>query len=87
MRYRDFGCRFGQPHNLKIIHESPRVKWEVCTICNKKFRWNKGYKGRTANNEYLKAHIRNFAQKFGATKRVYHKIYRPEECVINLCQT
>lgn len=83
MRYGyDLGCRFGQPHDLKIIHETPSAKWEVCQICNKKFRWNKGYKGRTDNAAYLKAHVRNFAQKFGVTKRVYHKVWKPEKCVI-----
>lgn len=63
---------------MKIIHETKSVKWEVCQICNKKFRWNKRNKGRVENNAYLKAHVRNFAQRFGATKRVYHKVYKPE---------
>lgn len=79
----DLGCRTrGIPHEMRVIHETPRVKWEVCQLCNKKFRWNKGYKQRLKNAEYLKAHVRNFAQKFGATKRIYNKVYRPEKCVI-----
>jgi hypothetical protein len=83
MRYgRDLGCRFGQPHDMQIVHENPRVKWEMCPICGGRFRWNKGYKGRIDNNEYLKAHVRNFAQKSGATRRIYNKIYKPENCVI-----
>lgn len=77
-------CRFGLPHDLKIIHETPKIKIEVCQICNKKFRFNKGYKSRIDNQAYLKLHIRNFAQKFGATKRIYHKIYKKEECVIKI---
>lgn len=81
---RNLGCRFGQPHDLKVIHENPQVKWEVCQICNKKYRWNKGYKGRIQNTEYLKAHVRNFAQRFGATKRIYHKVYKPETCTIQI---
>ncbi len=81
MRY---GCRFGQPHDFQILHENPQVKWEVCRICNKKMRWNKGYKGRVKNAEYLKAHARNFAQRFGATKRLYMKVYQPEKCLIKL---
>jgi len=85
MRYgHDLGCRYGQPHDLKIVKENPQFKWEVCLICNKKFKWNKGYKGRVKNIEYLKVHLRNFAQKFGATKRVYHKIYKPDNCIIKL---
>lgn len=81
MRY---GCRYGLPHDLKIIWENPQQKIEVCQICNAKFRWNKGYKGRTDNQRYLKAHIRNFAQKFGTTKRVYNQVYQPNNCVITI---
>jgi hypothetical protein len=74
----DFGCKYGQPHSLRIISQNDKAKWEVCDICGKKFRWNKRFKGRVENNEYLKAHVRNFCQKSGATKRIYHKIYKPE---------
>lgn len=84
MRYgRDLGCRYkGIPHDLKVLGESKMVKWEICQICNKKFRWNKGYKGRIRNAEYLKAHVRNFCQRFGITKRIYHKVYKPEKLKI-----
>lgn len=83
MRFGNFGCKtHGIPHDLKIVYENKSKKIEVCQLCNKMFRWNKGFKGRVNNVEYLKAHIRNFAQKFGATKRVYHKIYNPEKTVI-----
>ena len=86
MRYTgDLGCRYrGIPHEMMIVHENPQVKWERCMICGKRYRFNKGYKGRVDNNEYLKVHVRNFAQKFGATKRVYNKVYRPETCTITI---
>lgn len=86
MRYTgDLGCRYrGVPHDMRVIHENPQVKWETCQICNKKFRWNKGYKQRIQNQEYLKAHVRNYAQKWGATKAVYNRIYRPDSCVIKI---
>lgn len=85
MRYDDFGCRYrGIPHDLKILWENPQKKGEVCEICNKKFRWNKGYKARVQNAAYLKAHVRNFCQKWGATKAVYHRIYKPEKCIIKI---
>ena len=67
-----------------ITYENPRIKCEVCTICNKKFRWNKGYRGRVQNVEYLKAHARNYAQRFGATKRLYNQIYNPQNCTITI---
>jgi len=79
-----FGCKFGQPHDLKRIGENPQQIWERCIICNKTFRWNKGYKGRVENAEYLNAHVRQFAQDFGSTKRVYMKIYKPNKVIINL---
>jgi len=80
MRYTsDLGCRTrGIPHDLNILHETKAAKYEICQICNKKFRWNKRTKGRVHNVLYLKAHVRNFAQKFGATKRIYNKVYKPE---------
>lgn len=86
MRYTgDLGCRYrGIPHDLRIVAETPHAKWEVCQICNRKFRWNKGYKARVQNAEYLKAHVRNFAQRWGATKAVYHRIYKPETCTITI---
>ena len=74
----NFGCKYGLPHDLKPLHEDARVKWEVCELCNRKFKWIKGFKGRVQNQEYLKAHARNFAQRSGPTKRLYNKIYKPE---------
>ena len=78
------GCKWGEPHDLHVIHETEKVKWEVCTRCCRKFRWNKGYKGRVQNLEYLKAHARNYAQKGGATNRLYMRTYEPERCIINI---
>ena len=81
---KNLGCVYGKPHDLEILHENKMVKWELCHICNKKFRWNKTRKGRVQNTEYLKAHVRNFAQKGGATKRVYNKVYKPESTKIRI---
>lgn len=80
-----FGCRYGQPHDLIQIGDNPQQKWDKCKICGKTFRWNKGYKGRINNAEYLKAHIRQFAQSFGATKETYMKLYEPEKTIIHIC--
>lgn len=79
-----FGCRFGQPHNFVRIGATPQQIWEQCTICGEKKKWNKGYRGRIENTEFLKAHVRQFAQDFGSTKRVYMKLYKPEETIIKL---
>jgi hypothetical protein len=69
---------------MKILHETKTVKWEVCMGCNMKKRYNKGYRGRVNNVEYLKDHVRNFAQRFGATKGVFNRIYQPEKCIIKI---
>jgi len=79
-----FGCRFGLPHELKILHQNKHAKWEVCLICNNKFRWNLGYKSRIDNVAYLMAHARNFCQKNGATKRLYNKLYNPHKTIIHI---
>lgn len=81
----DLGCRYrGVPHDLRIIHQNDHVKVERCAICNKSYRFHKGFRGRTDNVKYLKAHVRNFAQKFGATKAVYHRVYKPELSIIRI---
>lgn len=79
-----FGCKFGQPHDMVRIGENPQQIWEKCRLCGKSFRWNKGYKGKIKNTEYLKAHVRQFAQPTGATKRVFMKIYEKDKTTISL---
>lgn len=78
----NYGCRNSLPHDLIATFENPRIKCEVCQICNKKFRWNKGFKGRVDNVKYLEAHARNYAQKFGKTKRLYMQLYKPDKIKI-----
>lgn len=80
----DFGCRFGQPHDMRRVHEGPQVIVERCSRCMKQFRWNKGFKGRVANAAYLKAHIRQFAQRIGSTRRVFMQLYEPHKTTITL---
>lgn len=79
-----FGCRFGQPHDYASIHETPALKVEVCRICGDRRRWPKGAGGRIASPEYLVAHVRQFAQPNGPTRRVFNKLYRKEKASIHL---
>lgn len=81
---KQYGCRWGLPHDLTATIENGVVKCEVCKICGRKFRWNKGNRKRVENNRYLAAHARNFAQKGGATHRLYMRLYEPEKCVIKV---
>lgn len=81
----DLGCRFrGIPHDMMFVADTKAMKIERCRICGKIMKWRKSAKGRVNNIEYLKAHLRNTCQRFGATKRVYHKIYRNKDCKITL---
>lgn len=85
MRYGTrFGCRWGMPHDFVQLKDAPTFKVERCRLCGLRKRWNKGYKGRIENQEYLQAHVRQYAQKFGSTKRVFMKLYRKENCTIIL---
>lgn len=86
MRYTgDLGCRTrGIPHDFTIVYENSRFKVEVCHLCNKKYKWNKRFLSRIDNINYLKAHVRNYAQKFGATKRVYNRVYKRSNLKISI---
>lgn len=80
----NYGCKWGQPHEMTLLHDGRAAKWERCTVCNRTFRWTKGFKGRVNNPEYLKAHARNYAQPGGATNRLWKRLYEPESCTIKL---
>lgn len=77
-----FGCRWGAPHDFQVIKDAKKYKVEKCKLCGVVKRWNKGYQGRIDNNQYLKDHVRQYAQKSGSTKRVYAKMYQKEKTII-----
>ena len=79
-----FGCRWGLPHDFVQLRDTPGFKIERCRICRIRKRWNKDAKGRVENAEYLHEHVRQYAQPGGSTKRVFSKLYKPEECVITI---
>ena len=81
---KNYGCIYGLPHNLITLKEFSDIKIEQCQLCGKKLRWRKDYKGRVDNIKYLEAHARNFAQEFGRTKRLFKKMYKPEQCVLKI---
>ena len=81
---RRYGCRWGLPHDMVVLKDTVRVKWERCSVCRRTFRWNKGYRMRIDNRRYLEAHARNYAQKGGATNRLYMRLYEPTKCKIIL---
>ena len=64
VRYCDFTCTF----------EDAGGKVEVCIHCGRKVIYLKK-NGRTDNIKYLKMHVRNFAQPYGATRKIFEEIY------------
>ena len=83
MQYgRDLGCMYGAPHNMRYLANTKTAKWEKCVLCGRTFRWTKGARGRVDNAEYLKAHLRQFAQRSGATRRIFHQLYRRDQMAI-----
>ena len=79
-----YGCRGRMPHDLENKFENNKIKVEICKICGIQVRFKKGYKGRIDNRAYLEAHQRNFAQRGGRTKRLWHKVHEPEELIIKI---
>lgn len=81
---RRYGCKWGKPHDIVPLRDTPSATWERCRTCRRTFRWNKGRRGRINNREYLEVHARNYAQKGGATNRLFMKLYEPDKCKIIL---
>lgn len=81
---RDFGCRDRMPHDYQQKYDDSKIKVEICHRCGKQIRFKKHLGGRVDNRAYLDAHIRNFVQKAGRNKRLYMKIYKPEEMIITI---
>lgn len=79
-----FGCRWGQPHDFRPMKDTKTFKVEKCLICGLRKKYNKGYHMRIDNTQYLKDHVRNFAQPTGTTKRVYAKVYEPQKLIIKI---
>lgn len=79
-----FGCRFGLPHDYVQVKDAPTVKIEVCRLCGDRKRWPKDKNGRTDSPAYLVAHVRQYAQPDGSTRRVFNKLYNKEKTTIRL---
>lgn len=79
-----FGCRWGMPHDFITVKDTKTFKIERCKLCGIRKKYNKGYHMRINNVEYLKDHVRNYAQESGSTKRVFAKLYKPSKCVITI---
>lgn len=61
-------------HDFIIIFEDSTVMSQVCKLCGEKKRYRK-INDKINNVEYLKDHIRDFAQPGGATDKVFQRFY------------
>jgi hypothetical protein len=84
----NYGCNNSLPHDFTTLIDKETGKpcdfinaiWEICIRCGKKMKWNKDGYGRINNKDYLDYHIRDFAQPYGRTRKVYEMIYgKPKE--------
>lgn len=63
-------------HNYKVINDTQEGKVEVCIECKHRLSTRKDVKtGRIDNKKYLKEHIRDTAQPFGKTGKLFRKFY------------
>jgi hypothetical protein len=78
-----YGCKGSLPHQYETkiasdgtVCDFQNVLYETCVICGDEVKWNKNkYTGRLDSKEYLQAHIREFAQPYGRTGKVYEMLY------------
>jgi hypothetical protein len=61
-------CRFEKSRDL------PDALIEVCVNCGKKVIYNKR-DGNVDDAKYLRDHLRDFAQPFGRTAKIFERIY------------
>lgn len=61
-------------HNFTTIHSDSSVQVEVCKQCGYKKKYNK-VQGRVNNTEYLRDHVRDFAQPTGSTAEIFERFY------------
>lgn len=87
-------CKGGEPHDYQTrtdehgnLLDFADCKWEICVRCGDKIRWQKDGQGRVDNVAYLEAHIRNFCQPWGATRKTFIKLYHPQMNRIRICLT
>ena len=65
-------------HNFKSISDTPSGLREICVECKFILKTPKGEKGRIDNKKFLKEHIRDTAQPFGRTSKIFNKYYGEE---------
>ncbi len=67
-------CKKQKWCGFEITLENDEVQKEVCRYCGKRVIYRK-IDGKVDSNKYLRDHVRDFCQPWGATKRVYLELY------------
>lgn len=71
-------------HNFKKVNENNDGILEICIECKAKLTTKKDPRnGRIDNKKYIKNHLRDTAQPFGRTAKVFGKYYGEEAGYIN----
>ena len=61
-------------HDCIQFHDYPDAVVEGCQLCNKKLIYYKR-DGKINETEYRNDHIRDFAQPYGSTAKIFYRIY------------
>jgi len=63
----------------KTVNDNKDGLLEICIICKRKLVTKKDPKtGRIDNRKYLKEHVRETAQPFGRTSKIFNRYYGEE---------
>lgn len=62
-------------HKYRRVSENSDGIVEVCVECKKKLTTKVDRHGRIDNAKYLKEHAADFAQRTGATAKIYEQVY------------
>lgn len=63
-------------HDWEVVRAEQDVQIEVCRACNERRVWKLDDTGEaTPLGDYWESHIRDFAQPYGYTAKVYFEIY------------
>lgn len=61
-------------HDCIQFHSYPDAVIEGCILCNRKLVYYK-HEGKINEAEYYHDHIRDFAQPYGATAKIFYRIH------------
>lgn len=71
-----FDCPKEKLHRFRVLKDAKDAQVEECEACGEKKIYRKDPKtGRIDNRAYVKDHLRDLAQPFGKTGKVFEELY------------